>query len=120
MSVTIDPRDLYLYVSNYNASTLNEYTISQATGQPSGLSTSTFSTHGRRAHLHRRRSGLWPLRLHHRSIGDYIQGGRLDPNTGVLASIQNAPYKSIGHATCVTAVPHGNHPIQTVPVTAGS
>lgn len=119
VNVTVDPRDLYLYVSNYNASSISEYTISQATGRPSGLSTSTFSTAdaGPTCIVVDPAFGRFVYTTD--SIGDYIQGGRLDPNTGVLANIQNAPYKSIGHATCVTAVPHGNHPVQTVPVTAG-
>ncbi len=120
VSVTVDPRDLYLYVSNYNSSSISEYTISQSTGQPSGLSSSSFSTAdaGPTCIVVDPAFGRFVYTTD--TIGNYIQGGRLDPNTGVLAAIQNAPYKSVGHATCVTAVPHGNHPIQTVPVTAGS
>jgi 6-phosphogluconolactonase (cycloisomerase 2 family) len=120
VSVTVDPRDLYLYVSNYNASTLNEYTISQASGQPSGLSSSTFDTHGPGPTCVVVDPAFGRFVYTTDSTGNYIQGGELNPNTGALSSIQNAPYNAIGHPTCVTAVPHGNHAVQTVPVTAGS
>ena len=119
VGVTVDPRDEYLYVSNYNASSISEYTISQATGQPSGLSSASFSTDdaGPTCIVVDPAFGRWVYTTD--TIGDYIQGGSLNPQTGVLSTIQNAPYKSIGHATCLTAVPHGNHSIQTVPITAG-
>jgi 6-phosphogluconolactonase (cycloisomerase 2 family) len=120
VGITIDPRDEYLYVSNYNASTISEFTISQSTGQPSGLASSTFSTAdaGPTCIVVDPAFGRFVYTTD--SVGGYIQAGNLSPNTGVLASIQNAPYNAIGHPTCVTAVPHGNHAIQTVPVTAGS
>lgn len=120
VAITIDPRDQYLYVSDYNASTISEYTISQSTGQPSGLSSSSFSTAdaGPTCIVVDPAFGRFVYTAD--SVGGYIQAGRLDPNTGVLSTIQNAPYNAIGHPTCVTAVPHGNHAIQTVPVTAGS
>lgn len=120
VGVTVDPRDEYLYVSNYNASTISEYTISQATGQPSGLATSTFSTAdaGPTCIVVDPAFGRFVYTTD--SVGDYIQAGNLSPNTGVLSTIQNAPYTAIGHPTCVTAVPHGNHAIETVPVTAGN
>jgi 6-phosphogluconolactonase (cycloisomerase 2 family) len=120
VSVTIDPRDLYMYVSNYNSSTLSEYTISQATGQPSGLATSTFDTHGAQPTCVVVDPAFGRFVYTTDYAGGYIQAGQLDPNTGVLATIQNAPYNAIGHPTCLTAVPHGNHATQIVPVTAGS
>ncbi|HEX3660083.1 MAG TPA: beta-propeller fold lactonase family protein [Acidobacteriaceae bacterium] len=119
VSVTVDPRDEYLYVSNYNASSLNEYTISQATGQPTGLSSSTFATDGAGPTCVVVDPAFGRFVYTTDATGDYIQGGMLNPNTGILANIQNSPYNAVGHPTCVTAVPHGNHAIQTVPVTAG-
>lgn len=119
VSVAVDPRDVYLYVSNYNASTVSEYQISQASGTPSGLATSTFDTHGAGPTCIVVDPAFGRFVYTTDSTGDYIQAGRLDPNTGVLSAIQNAPYKAVGHPTCVTAVPHGNHPTQIVPITAG-
>jgi len=120
VNVTVDPRDEYLYVSDFNASTISEYTISQATGQPSGLATSSFSTQGAGPTCIVVDPAFGRFVYATDATDSYVQAGSLNPNTGVLSAIQNAPYKTAGHPTCVTAVPHGNHAIETVPITAGS
>jgi hypothetical protein len=48
-----------------------------------------------------------------------VASAELNPNTGVLTGVQNSPYSVTGNATCVAAVPHGNHASQTVTSTAG-
>lgn len=119
VGVAIDPRDEYLYVSDYNASTISEFTISQGSGVPSGLSSSVFGTQGAGPTCIVVDPAFGRFVYTTDSSDSYVQAGRLNPDTGILSAIQNAPYKTAGHPTCVTSVPHGNHAIQTVPITAG-
>jgi len=119
VNLVIDPRDEYLYVSNYNASSISAYTISQSNGQPSALASSSFGTGdpGPTCILVDPAFG----RYVYSSLSQFnaVAAARLDPNTGELTGIQNAPYSVSGVATCVAAVPHGNHSTQYVTATAG-
>lgn len=119
VNLVIDPRDKYLYVSNYNASSISAYTISQSDGQPSALASSSFNTGdpGPTCILVDPAFG----RFVYSSLSQFnaVAAARLDPNTGELTGIQNAPYDVSGVATCVAAVPHGNHATQFVTATAG-
>jgi 6-phosphogluconolactonase (cycloisomerase 2 family) len=119
VNLVIDPRDEYLYVSNYNASTISEFSISQANGSPSALAANTFPTGdpGPTCILVDPAFG----RFVYSSLSQFnaVAAARLDPNTGVLTGVQNSPYSVTGNATCVAAVPHGNHATQFVSPVAG-
>lgn len=119
VNLVIDPRNEYLYVSNYNDKSISEFTISQATGQPSALAASAFGT-------------LDPNptcivvdpafgRFLYASLSGFnaVAAANLNPNTGALTGVQNSPYSVSGVATCVTSVPHGNHASQYVSSTSG-
>ncbi len=114
VGITIDPRDQYIYVTNFNDKTITGYTISQATGQPSALASSAFGT-----------GSPGPTcivvdpafgRFVYTSLSQFnaVAAARLDPSTGELTGVQNSPYSVSGTATCVAAVPHGNHAGQIV------
>ena len=119
VNLVVDPRNEYLYVSNFNADSVSEYTISQATGQPSGLASSGFSTRDSPTCI-----------LVDPAFGRYVYASLastnevaaavLNPNTGGLTSVQNQPYPVVGNATCVAAVAHGNHSTQYVSSTSGA
>jgi 6-phosphogluconolactonase len=119
VNLVVDPRDKYLYVTNYNASTVSAFTISQASGQPSALASNTFDTRdpGPTCILVDPALG----RYVYASLSQFnaVAAAQLDPNTGALTSVQNSPYSVTGTATCVAAVPHGNHATQFVSSTAG-
>jgi 6-phosphogluconolactonase len=119
VNLVVDPRDQYLYVSNYNSSTVSEFTISQINGAPSALASSSFSTGdpGPTCILVDPALG----RYVYASLSQFnaVAAAQLNPNTGVLTGVQNAPYSVTGTATCVAAVPHGNHASQTVTSTSG-
>jgi 6-phosphogluconolactonase len=119
VGIVIDPRDRYMYVTNYNSSTISAYTISQATGQPSGLATSSFNTNGAAPTCVLVDPAFGRFLYTSLSHDSYVSAAKLDPNTGELTGVQNSPYKVSGGATCVAAVPHGNHANQYVTATAG-
>ncbi len=119
VNLVVDPRDEYLYVTNYNSSTLSEFTISQSNGAPSGLASNTFSTGdpGPTCILVDPALGRYVYAA--LSQFNAVAAAQLNPNTGELTGVQNSPYSITGTATCVAAVPHGNHATQYVSSTAG-
>jgi len=112
--IVIDPRDKYLYITNFNSSTISAYTISQVTGQPSGLATSSFDTHGASPTCILVDPAFGRFIYTALSHDNLVAAAKLDPNTGELTGVQNSPYTVSGTATCVAAVPHGNHANQFV------
>jgi 6-phosphogluconolactonase (cycloisomerase 2 family) len=120
VNLVIDPRDKYLYVTNYNSSTISAFTISQSNGQPSALASSAFATGdpGPTCILVDPALG----RYVYSSLSQFnaVSAAQLDPNTGELTGVQNSPYSVIGKATCIAAVPHGNHATQYVTSSAGT
>ncbi|MFZ0270411.1 MAG: beta-propeller fold lactonase family protein [Acidobacteriaceae bacterium] len=119
VNLVIDPRNEYLYVTNYNASTISAFTISQSNGQPSALASNTFNTGdpGPTCILVDPALGRYVYTA--LSQFNAVAAAQLNPNTGVLSGVQNSPYSVSGTATCVAAVPHGNHATQYVSSTAG-
>jgi len=120
VNLVINPRDEYLYVTNYNASTISAFTISQGSGQPSALATSSFSTGAPGPTCIIVDPALGRYIYASDSLDTYIQAAELNPNTGELTGVQNAPYKTTSRPTCVAAVPHGNHASQYVTSSAGT
>lgn len=119
VGITIDPRDEYLYVTNYNAQSISEYSISQSTGLPSALATSGWSTGDPGPTCVVVDPSLGRYVFASLSLFNAVSAAQLDPNTGELTGVQNSPYQVVGKATCVAAVPHGNHATQFVPITSG-
>ncbi len=119
IGITIDPRDQYLYVTNYNAQSISEYSISQSTGLPSALATSGWSTGDPGPTCVVVDPSLGRYVYASLSLFNAVSAAQLNPNTGELTGVQNSPYQVVGKATCVAAVPHGNHSTQFVPITSG-
>ena len=119
VGIVIDPRDQYMYVTNYNDKTISGYTISQATGQPSGLASSAFDTGAPGPTCVVVDPAFGRFVYTSLSKNNQVAAARLNPNTGELSGVQNSPYDVSGVATCVAAVPHGNHANQYVTATAG-
>jgi 6-phosphogluconolactonase (cycloisomerase 2 family) len=119
VNLVVDPRDQYLYVSNYNAKSISEFTISQVDGQPSALASSAFNTQEAGPTCILVDPALGRYLYASLSAFNDVAAAQLNPNTGALTGVQNSPYSVIGRATCVAAVPHGNHATQIVPITSG-
>lgn len=108
VAITIDPRGAYLYVANFNASTLSAYAINTATGTP------TNSVGGSTA------VGTNPVGVTiEPALGIYlftanqtdgtVSGEQLSPNNGGLKSIQNTPFPASGLPTAIVSVVNGEH-----------
>ena len=115
-SVVVDPRGIYLYVTNELDSTVSAYSISLPTGTPSAALATSGSTSNQTdtqpvAITLDPSLGRYVYTANH--LGDSISGFRLNPNTGVLQVTLAGPYPTGQGPTAITAVPHGNHAIQT-------
>ena len=114
-AITIDPRGLFIYVTNELDNTISAYAITVATGVP----TAAVNTSGSTANS----TGTSPVAvIVDPSYGRFVYsanlldnsltGFQLNPSTGTLTATLNAPYPSVGSPTAVAAIPHGNHSIQ--------
>lgn len=122
VDVTVDPRGKYLYVSDFNGESVDEFSISQATGAPSSLATTTanYSTKAPNPTC----LVVEPAFGHFLYVSDfstppYISGADLNPDSGALTGVQDQPFPAHGFPTCVTAVAHGNHVNQYVTANPG-
>jgi 6-phosphogluconolactonase len=114
VGVTVDPRGEFIYVSNYTDNSVSAFAISLSSGNPSQVSGSgTYGTDtGPTCVIVEPSIGRFVYTANF--LGSTVSGLQLDPHTGGLTTNQNSPYPSVGQSTCVAAVPHGNHSIQTV------
>jgi 6-phosphogluconolactonase (cycloisomerase 2 family) len=116
-SIVIDPRGLYLYVTNSLDNTVSAYSITLSTGAPSvvvnlGASTNPTKTDPVAIVVD---PSLGRFIYTANQLDNSISGFRLDPNTGALSLTQATPYPIGGaNPTALVAVPHGNHGSQSV------
>jgi 6-phosphogluconolactonase len=114
ISVQVDPRGIYIYVSNYNANDVSAYTIDRGTGNATQIS-------GAAAYA----VDAGPICLliepaearfvyTANFLGNTVSGLALNPSTGALSAVQNTPFKAAGQPTCSAAITHGNHAIEVV------
>jgi 6-phosphogluconolactonase len=111
-SITVDPRGQYVYAANYNSSTVSSYTIAQGNGQLSAISgagTGFAVDTGPTCVLIEPALGRYLYTTNF--LGNTVTGLFLNPNTGVLSSVQNSPFKAAGQPTCGAAITHGNHAV---------
>jgi 6-phosphogluconolactonase len=120
VGLAVDPRDEYLYVTNYNGQSISEYAISQANGLPSALATTGWNTGSPGPTCVVVDPSLGRYVYAALSQTNYVAAAVLNPNTGELTGVQNTPYQVTGKATCVAAIPHGNHATEYVPTTSGN
>jgi 6-phosphogluconolactonase len=114
-AITVDPRGAYIYVTNYGDGTVSGYALNAQNGQPSGLagtSNSTATDPGPAAVIVENSIGRYVYTANF--IGNSVSSLFLDPNAGTTHPGQNTPFVGTAKATAVTAVKHGDHPIQTV------
>jgi 6-phosphogluconolactonase len=115
IAVAVDPRGKFLYVANYNGNSVSEFSISQGTGAPSALASSTYNSKPPNPTCIVVDPALGHfLYVSNFSTPPYVTGADLNPSTGALTGLQDEPYPAHGFPTCITAVPHGNHATQYV------
>ena len=116
-AITVDPRGLYLYVTNSEDNTVSAYSITLSTGAPSAVVDITSATN---------KTDTDPVALvvdpslgrfvyTANFLGNSISGFKLNADTGALSATQATPYPIGGaNPTAVIAVPHGNHATESV------
>ncbi len=108
VSVTIDPRGAFLYVANYNASTLSAYAISAATGTPTNSVGGAIAVNTNPVGVAIEPAlGIYLFTAN--QTDGTVSGQQLDPHNGGLKSIQNTPYLTAGLPTAITAIVNGAH-----------
>jgi 6-phosphogluconolactonase (cycloisomerase 2 family) len=124
-AITIDPTNQYIYVANFKGSggggsgTISGYQINHAgtgtTGVPSGLSSGTFATKTGPTFVYIEPSSGRYLYTSN-FVDNTVSGLNLNINTGALSAVQNSPFPAAGEPTSMTAVTHGSHSIQVLPI----
>jgi 6-phosphogluconolactonase len=114
VAITIDPRGKFLYVSNFNASSVSAYAIDQSTGSPSGSVGSASSKVGTGPTCVAIEPALGIYLYTSNAQDNTVTGLKLDPHNGGLANIQNTPFPATGVPSCTVAVANGAHATQIV------
>jgi 6-phosphogluconolactonase len=115
VAVTIDPRGFYMYVANFNSSTISAYAIDQGSGVPSQVAGSGSYATGGEPSCIAVEPALGRYVYTANFLDNTVTAYQLNPHSGALTGVQNSPFFSAGQPTCVAAIPHGNHSIQAVP-----
>src|ERR1700684_3004758 len=114
ISVQVDPRGIYVYVSNYNANDVSAFTIDRGTGNATQISGA--AAYGVDAGPTFILIEPAEARFVYTAnfLGDTVSGLALNPATGALTGVQNSPFKAAAQPTCIAAVTHGNHAIEVI------
>ena len=116
-AVVFDPRGKFIYITNELDSTVSAFSIDLSTGAP------TATINVQNGFLNPTDTdpvaivvdpALGRFVYTANYLGNSVSGFRLDPTAGSLGQTQATPYPSGAHPTAITAIPHGNHNIQSV------
>ncbi len=108
VAVTIDPRGDFLYVANFNASSLSAYAINTATGTPTNsVGGSTAVNTNPIGIAIEPALGIYLFTAN--QTDGTVSGEQLDPHNGGLKSVQNTPFPASGLPTAITAIVNGAH-----------
>jgi 6-phosphogluconolactonase (cycloisomerase 2 family) len=114
VAVTIDPRGQYIYVANQSSATISAYVISQSTGQPTGVTSSTSVSTDTNPTCVTVDPALGIYLYTSNKLASDVSALQLLPNTGALKQVQNTPFPSSGLPTCAVAVANGSHPTKLI------
>jgi 6-phosphogluconolactonase len=116
--ITVDPRGDYVYVSNYNGSSISGYAVNLGTGGLSALATGGSGATGGGPQCIIVEPALGRFIYTANFIDGSLSGFQLNPDTGALSATQGQFYQDSGRSSCVAATQHGNHPV--IQPTSGS
>ncbi len=114
VNVIVDPRGKYLYVTNFNSSTIGAYAIDTSTGTPSGSVGSGNTQLDTNPTCATIEPALGIYLYTSNSAAGTVSGLQLDPHNGSLKQIQNQPFPASALPTCAAAVANGVHATQIV------
>jgi 6-phosphogluconolactonase (cycloisomerase 2 family) len=113
VAITIEPRDKYVYVANYNSQTVSSYSLNLANGSLGATAGSNFSTTtGPTCVTVEPELGIYLYTSDY--LNASVSGGQLSPNTGALSAVSNSYFPSVSQPICLVSVPNGAHAYQEV------
>ncbi len=107
--IVADPRGKFLYVTNFNTSSVNGYAIDQATGTPAGVASNGVSTTGTGPTCVTIEPSQGIYLYTANFVDNSVSGMQLDAHSGALVNIQNTPFNAATRPTCAVAVASGAH-----------
>ena len=108
VAVTVDPRGAFLYVVNFNASTVSAYAINTANGTPTNsVGGSTIVKTNPVGIAIEPALGIYTYTAN--QTDSSVSGEQLDPHNGGLTQIQHSPFPASGFPTAIIAIPNGLH-----------
>lgn len=116
-AIVIDPRGQFIYVSNALDSTVSAYSITLATGTPTGsvnVTGSPFNATDTQPVAIAVDPALGRFVYTANALGDSVSGFRLNSTSGSLSTTQSTPYPTGAKPTALAIIPHGNHATQLV------
>src|ERR1035437_5703176 len=116
-AIVFDPRGKFIYITNELDSSVSAFAIDLSTGAPTAaINVSNGFTNPTDtdpvAIVVDPSLGRFVYTANY--LGNSISGFRLDPTSGSLGQTQATPYPSGAQPTAITAIPHGNHNVQSV------
>jgi 6-phosphogluconolactonase len=115
VAATIDPRGSFLYVANFNDSTVSGYSINPGNGAPTATvaGSGTVRTNPIGVSIE---PALGVYLFTANQTDGTVSGKQLSPNNGSLTDIQHTPFPASGLPTAIIAVTNGAH-LSTTSVT---
>lgn len=113
VNITIEPRDKYVYVANYNSNTVSSYSLNLSNGSLGASAGSGFTTETAPTCVTVEPAlGIYLYTSNY--LGASISGGNLSPDTGQLTAVPNIFFPTVPQPACLVSVPNGAHSIQIV------
>jgi 6-phosphogluconolactonase len=108
VALTIDPRGSFLYVANFNPSTISAYAINPGNGTPSATVSGSTSVLTNPVGITIEPAlGIYLFTAN--QTDNSISGAQLSPNNGALKNIQHTPFPASGFPTGIIAIANGQH-----------
>jgi 6-phosphogluconolactonase (cycloisomerase 2 family) len=111
--VAIDPRGLFIYVSNAGSNSVSAYAITLSTGAPTVVVNSVSATDTEPVAI-AVDPALGRFVFTANYLGNSLSGFHLNSTSGALTVTQATPYPTGSKPTALIIAPHGNHATQSV------
>jgi 6-phosphogluconolactonase (cycloisomerase 2 family) len=114
LGVTVDPRGEYVYVANFNSSTVSAFAINVATGALSSVAGSAGTSVATGPTCVTIDPALGIYAYTSNNVDGSVSGLQLNPHTGALTPVQGTKFVADALPTCAVAVGNGAHATQVV------
>jgi 6-phosphogluconolactonase len=112
--VTVDPRGMFVYVANFNSSTVSAFAINVATGALSSVAGSAGAATATGPTCVTVDPALGIYLYTSNNIDGSVTGEQVNPHTGALTNVQGTRFPAAALPTCAVAVGNGAHATQIV------